>query len=106
MYLDKLVATDATYKLIWQGYPLILVGTTDMDKKFHPYGMLLTKHEASQDFAFMFKSLVVKVKEIFEQDYDPDTLLADSSSAITNGFTIGFGKEPRRNLYSRLGDFL
>ena len=28
------------------------------------------------------KNSYLRVKEIFEQDYDPDTLLADSSSAI------------------------
>lgn len=31
--------TDGTYKLVWQGYPVLLVGTTDIYRKFHISGI-------------------------------------------------------------------
>ena len=27
-----------TYKLIWQGYPVLICGTSDRDRHFHPFG--------------------------------------------------------------------
>lgn len=35
----KIVHADATYKLIWQGFPVLIVGTTDRDKSFHPFAL-------------------------------------------------------------------
>ena len=32
---------DAMYKLNWQGFPVLLVGTTDMDRHFHVFGMAM-----------------------------------------------------------------
>jgi hypothetical protein len=39
MFNRKHICADATYKLIWQGYPVLIVGTTDIDRVFHPYGL-------------------------------------------------------------------
>jgi hypothetical protein len=38
----KLLTTDATHKTNWQGYPVILMGTVDLARHFHPYGLLLS----------------------------------------------------------------
>ena len=35
----KNVHADATYKLIWQGYPVLIVGYSDADRKFHPIAL-------------------------------------------------------------------
>ena len=40
----RYINADATYKLSWHGFPLLLVGTTDADKKFHPFGLQISKH--------------------------------------------------------------
>ena len=80
-----LVQTDATYKLTWQGYPFLLVGTSDADKVFHPFAVAITKGETAEDFAFIFRAL-------YESDleWSPTLLLADGSEAITNGFLSVF----------------
>lgn len=52
-----LVRTDATYKLTWQGYPMLHVGTSDVVKVFHPYTATVTKGETAEDFAFLFRAL-------------------------------------------------
>lgn len=46
----NIVQTDATYKLTWQGYPVFQIGTTDMHKSFHPYGIAVCMCEQTDDF--------------------------------------------------------
>ncbi len=41
-FLDKfklVLQTDGTYKEVWQGFPIIIVGASDNDRHFH--GVLL-----------------------------------------------------------------
>jgi hypothetical protein len=84
------ICADATYKLIWQGYPVHIVGTTDRAKKFHPFGLLICINEKEEDFKFMFQSVKDAVKNVHNFDYHPTTLIANASSAITNGFKSVF----------------
>jgi hypothetical protein len=51
---SDLLATDATYKLMWQGFPLLLCGTIDKNKAFHPICLMISKHETEKEFKFMF----------------------------------------------------
>ena len=50
------VATDPIYKLVWQGYPVIMIGSTDMDKQFHPFGLAICMKERKEDFVFCLKA--------------------------------------------------
>ncbi|CAK1542642.1 unnamed protein product [Leptosia nina] len=38
---------DATYKSIWQGYPVLIVGTTDNNRKFHPICLTVSTNECA-----------------------------------------------------------
>jgi len=40
-----LVQTDVMYKIVWQGYSGIIVGTTDKDQRFHPFLFAVMKGE-------------------------------------------------------------
>ncbi len=42
---SKVLATDGTYKLNYNGYPILMVGTVDMKRQYHPYGIMITKTE-------------------------------------------------------------
>ena len=35
----QMVQIDATYKLIWQGYPVFVIGITDKNQVFHLFGL-------------------------------------------------------------------
>jgi hypothetical protein len=83
---SPLVQIDATYKLIWQGYPVIIAGTTDKNKVFHPFLLAVTTCERADDFEFVFHALHQMQLEWF-----PSLLLADASDAITAGFVAVFG---------------
>ena len=32
------IHTDATYKLNWQKFPVLIIGATNSDRKLHPFG--------------------------------------------------------------------
>ena len=42
LHKSKVIQADATYKLNWPGFPVMVVGTSDMDRKFHPGGIAIT----------------------------------------------------------------
>lgn len=84
---SQLLQCDATYKLLWQGFPVLLAGTTDSSRVFHPVLLAVTTGETSEDFKFVFRAL-----HNFHLEWTPTFLLADGSEAITNGFRAVFGE--------------
>lgn len=89
-YSEKM-HTDATYKLIWQGYPLLVVGTTDSNRRFHPIGTCVSTYERSADFEFMFRTIKNSLKEIFGFEMDPRVFISDAARSIHNAFKSVFG---------------
>ena len=85
------VNIDATYKLVWNSFPCIIVGTTDKNCHFHPFGFALISNETSRDYQFVFESL-----RVFDSSYSPKYLIADCAQAITNGFENVFGVDYTR----------
>ena len=63
-----------------------MVGTTDLNKEYHPFGVMLTKIEKSRDYGFMFQCVKDLALKIYNHVYKPNILLADTAPAITNGF--------------------
>ncbi len=87
---SKHICADATYKLLQHGFQILIVGATDKDRAFHPFGVALCCNEKEEAFKFIFQSIKDSVQEIYQYDYEPTTLVADGSDAITNGFTSVF----------------
>ena len=46
------IQTDGTYKIVWQANPLLLIGTSDFDRVFHPLVLSLNSREAKLVFIF------------------------------------------------------
>ena len=82
----KVLHADATYKLTLLGYPVLIIGTSDMDKVFHPLGISLCTDEKSEDFQFIFASLKIGIEKCGYQQLNNVDLMADSADAISNGF--------------------
>ena len=89
---SKHICADATYKLLHRGHPILIVGTTDKDKSFHPIGVAFCCNEKEEAFKFIFQSINDCVTEIYNFDYQPTILVADASEAITNRFTSVFNE--------------
>lgn len=80
------VCIDSTYKLNWNGFPLTILGTVDRNKKFHPIAFACTTNETADDYAFVFNAVKVKIRQFFEVDFEPTTLISDAANAIQNAF--------------------
>lgn len=90
---NNLAASDSTYKMTWQGYPLTPVGTVDLNRHFHLFGTVVSQTENTDDYKFVFKTVKDSVKKIFDFDMRPNILIADASGAIHNGFKVVFGDD-------------
>jgi len=89
--LSKSLQADATYKLLWHDFPVIMIGTSDKDRHFHPYGIAVCSGETSEDFASVFQLLKTGC-DLYEE-YKPEILIGDCAESITNGFTHVFGED-------------
>ncbi|RNA34394.1 hypothetical protein BpHYR1_042175 [Brachionus plicatilis] len=87
---NDMIATDATHKLTWQDFQLLLCGTVDQTRAFHPFGVLLSRHERGEDYKFLFECIKEMTLQLFNFNYNPTVLLADAAMAITNGFKLVF----------------
>jgi hypothetical protein len=95
----KHLCADATYKLVWQGFPVLLCGTTDSKKQFHPFSINICTNETEVDYEFMFTAIKKAAKSFFDFDYRADCLIADAAPAIHNGFMNAFQ-------YTKLDEFM
>ena len=85
-----IIQADSTYKLIWNGFPVLIIGTSDADKVFHPFLIAICTNETQHDFHFVFNSLQIGLKLIGKTKLANVSLLADAADAITNGFKATF----------------
>lgn len=68
-----------------------MCGTTDLNREYHPYCIMITQHEEQEDYSYLFQTLKYIVETIHpDQEFNPTVLLADTASAITNGFANVF----------------
>jgi len=89
------VAADATYKLMFQGYSVFLVGINDMRRVFHATSLSICSGEIGDDYAFVFWSVKTMIDKLFFGEistYRPTILIADGADAITNGFIMALGE--------------
>jgi MULE transposase domain/SWIM zinc finger len=80
---------DGTYKLVYQGYPVLILGFTDKDHTFHPIALSLSKNERAKDYYDLLRTVETMMCHIFgpEVRYQPSILISDASMAIKSGFT-------------------
>lgn len=80
------IHADATHKVTTERLPLLVVGSTDMTRKFHLIGITLASRETTEDYAFMFAAMKFGVQKITTRDIKPTALVSDADPAIHNGF--------------------
>ena len=87
---SRIACADGTYKLVWQGYPVLMIGTTDRDRHFHSFGLAVCSNEEIADFKFMFDSVQSGVIKINYSAMKAEVLISDAADAIRNGFSQSF----------------
>lgn len=90
--IDK-IHTDATYKLVWQGFPVLLVGTSDTHRQFHMIGIAVCTSETSVDFGFIFDAVNKGLNDVFNCKINPKHLICDAADSILNGFFNTYGQD-------------
>ncbi|CAH0603513.1 unnamed protein product [Chrysodeixis includens] len=87
-----IIHASATYRLSWQGYPVIVVGTSDKDKRFHPFCLFVTsnEYETKEDYRLIFAGLRQKILFFFRQRFKPKYLVNDASDSIQRAFQETF----------------
>jgi hypothetical protein len=82
-----------------KGFPVLICGTTDSKKKFHPYSLTICSKETHEDYAFIFNAIKNAAKKFHSFEYRPNILIADAAPAITNGFKAAFDYENDEEFY-------
>lgn len=54
---SQIVHADGTYQLMWQGFPLIVVGTTDAHRNYVLTAFAISTGETTDDYEFFIKDL-------------------------------------------------
>lgn len=84
------VCLDTNHKLIWQGFPIFVVGSTDMENRFHCFGMCIASGEEETVFSFIFQSLQSTIIQLFYSTYSPTVLLSDPNTDLQTAFMQTF----------------
>lgn len=88
---SKNLHADATYKVTTEKLPLIVVGSTDMNRTFHLIGLTITSNETAEDYRFTFQSVVTGIYKVTGKEYVPETMVSDADPAIHKGNRMCFG---------------
>jgi hypothetical protein len=72
---------DATYKVVKVGYPLIVFGVSDINRKFYPICFMFTSHEQNQDYVKFFTSLE-KLASNLKIVFSPEYICIDASKCM------------------------
>lgn len=54
------VCADGTYKIVWEAFPLIIVGFVDRRKHFHVICVCLTSNERTNEYRFVFTTIKIQ----------------------------------------------
>lgn len=86
----KNVCADGTYKIVWEDFPMIIIGTIDRNRKFHMLGLCLTSNERESEYSFVFETFTKAAKKFVNVDFEPEILISDAAFAIRNAFYASF----------------
>ena len=75
---------DATYKIVKVGYPLIVFGISDINRKFYPLCFMFACYETNQDYVKFFKSLK-KLAILLNIKLSPEYMCIDASKSMAYG---------------------
>jgi hypothetical protein len=84
----NVIQTDATYKLIWNGFPVIIIGTSDMNNVFHPFGIAICLRLA--DFLNTANELVKEWSTRRDSSIASSKKFCDVASLTTELFTKAY----------------
>lgn len=91
----KNIHADATYKITIEKLPLIVVGTTDINKTFHLIGFLISSDQTANAYELAFKALQAGMIKVNGKEFHPEVLICDADRAIHKGWRKVFTYETK-----------
>ena len=73
---------DGTYKVVKLGFPLIVFGVSDINRKFYPIAFMFSSHEQKADYLRFFKCLNMQT-DMLNIKFDPKHMCIDASKAMS-----------------------
>ena len=89
---SNMLHLDATYKVIWEGFPCVIPCISDFGNKEHPLGLAVIRTEDEAHFAMVIRALKEAIF-MHAQNFNwrPRYLIKDTAPAIKNAFISVFG---------------
>lgn len=84
------VCADGTYKIVWQEFPIIVVGFLDRENHFHAIALCLTARERTIEYEFAFNAIKKAVRKLEKADLCPNVVVSDAAPSIRNAFYSSF----------------
>lgn len=81
---------DTTYKTVWQGYPLNIIGAQDAMQKFHPLAVALSSNESTSEYQFVFESIKLTAEKLLNISVKPSHIMSDAAHQIPKAFSLVF----------------
>lgn len=84
--------------LNWLGYPLIIAGTVDNKKRFHPLIYGCSSHERTENYEFVFQTMKETIAMHLNKIFKLELLIADGADAIRNAFYNTFSDSAKEDI--------
>lgn len=97
----SVIQADGTYKLTWQGSPLLIVGVNDVDQHFNLVAMTLSTKENKRAYSLTFSAIVAKANELYGADITNTItkLIGDAAPQLKLAFSEIFPNGILRNCW-------
>ena len=85
----RYICVDGTFKLNWNGYPCIIMGTCDWRRKFFPGVYGFVKSESTDNFKFYLNAVETYLSKYYPAKYatlSRLTVMSDDAGAFRSGF--------------------
>ncbi|XP_043197811.1 uncharacterized protein LOC122368178 isoform X2 [Amphibalanus amphitrite] len=92
----KVVHTDATYKLTWQGFPAIVASVSDADRHVTPVAFAVSSGETKDDYEMVLRAMKQAIEAVSGEPFEPRVIVADAAEAITLAVEAVFPRALRR----------
>ncbi|KAF4652025.1 hypothetical protein FOL47_011301 [Perkinsus chesapeaki] len=85
-----MISTDATYKLNYHSFPVLMLAIVDYRNHVFPVALALCGNEKTADFVELFRSLNIAALRLNLQNHSPQYVIADGAPAITAAARLVF----------------
>jgi hypothetical protein len=102
LYSTIIISLDGTYKLLWNGFPFLVLGLYDIVHQFHPVAFLFTSNEDTISYDFLLQTLRNEVYHLFGFSFYCNFSVSDNSDEIFSSVLKHFPECTMVNCYAHM----